>query len=111
MPGVQNPQAAVSVLQALHRFDGLAVQRGQQLEAAVGGHIVHARAKGVQFAHQHHASSAIPFRAALLGTRAVHLLTQIVQHGSGTALALRLDNAPVQHKADGISDFTHGMLF
>ena len=102
-------QRAIGLFQALYRLDGLAIQRGQQLQAAVDRDVIDARARCIEFTHHHHAGAAIALRAALLGARAVKLLSEIVEHGGGTALALGFNDLAVQHKADGIGDFTHGV--
>jgi Fic family protein len=57
------------------------------------------------------ATAAIEGEKARPRRRAVHLLTQIVQHSSGTALALSLDNTFVQHEADDVDASANGMLF
>ena len=100
-------QAAVGFFQALHSFHRFAIQGGQQLNAAVDGHIVHTRASGVEFAHHDHARAAIAFGAAFFGAGAVQLLTQIIENGGGAALSLGFDDFAVEHKAHGVGDLGH----
>ena len=101
-------QRAVGFFQALDRLDRFAVQRRQQLDTSVGGHIVHARASGVELTHHHHTSAAIAFSAALFGAGAVQLFAQVIENSGGAALTLGFDDAAVEHKAHGVGDLGHG---
>ena len=100
-------QAAVGVFEAFHGFDGFAIERGQQLNAAVDRHIVHARASGIELADHDHAGAAIALGTALFGAGAAQLFAQIIENRGGAAHTLRLDNLAVQHKAHGVGDLGH----
>ena len=101
-------QRAVGFFQTLHRLDRFAIQSGQQLDTAVHGHVVHARASVVELAHHHHTRTAIALGAALFGALAVQLLTQVIQNGGGAAHTLGFDDLAVEHKSHGVGDLGHG---
>ncbi len=101
-------QAAIGLFQALDGFDRFAIQRRQQLNAGIDGHIVNRRASGVQLAHQHHTRPAIALGTTFFRAGAVQLFAQIVQNSGGTAFALRFNDAAIEHKTHGIGDLGHG---
>jgi hypothetical protein len=89
--------------EVFHRQQRMAVQRGQELDAAVDrlpGQIARLAAF-LQAADQHGAGTAVAFVAAFLGAGAAGMLTQPAQHrGGGLQTADRDDGATV-HEADG----------
>ena len=100
-------ECSIGLFQTLHGFDRFAVQRGQQLDTGVGRYIVHARPSGIEFSHHHHTRATVTLCAALLGSGALQLLTQIVQNSGGAALALGFDDLSVEHKAHGVGGLGH----
>ena len=101
-------QAAVGFFQAFNGFHRLAIQGGQQLNAAVDGDVVNARASSVQLAHHDHTGAAIALCATFLGAGAVQLFAQVIEDGGGAALTLGFNNFAIEHKTHGVGDLGHG---
>ena len=101
-------QLAVGALQAFHRLDRLAIQRGHQLQATVDAGVSYRRAVGVELTDQHNAGAAVAFGAAFLGAGAVQMLAQVIKHRGVEVLAANFDDGAVEYKAHSIAGLSHG---
>ncbi len=100
-------QRAVLAAHVLDGEQGLAVQRGQELDARVDG-LQPDAAIGLQFAEHHRACTAIALRAPFFGACAVGVFTQVLQHRPGDRGVRHGADLPAMEKADGLS--LHGGL-
>jgi hypothetical protein len=101
-------QGPVFFLQALDGLDRFAVQRRQELQAAVDGQVIDRGSCGIELSDQHHTGAAIALGAALLGAAAPQLLPQVVQNGRRAAFAGGFDNRAVKHEAHSVGRLGHG---
>src|ERR1700722_12720944 len=74
-------QDAAPSLQALHSDELLAVDGRQQANAGIDSSVADPGTIRRQFAQHYGAGTAIPFRAAFLGTSAMGNLAQVLEHG------------------------------
>jgi len=72
-------QGAIVLLQVLHRKQGLAVERGNELDAGIDR--VHPDLAILERADHDRAGAAIAFGAAFLGAGAVQVVAQVLQNG------------------------------
>ncbi|MNT22845.1 hypothetical protein D3C72_1582440 [compost metagenome] len=100
-------ERTVRLTQVFHGDQGLAVERGQELDAGIDGLEGHVAAV-LQLADHDGTGAAVAFSAAFLGAGAAHVLAQVLQHGAGhRGVGHFLDLAAVE-KADGLR--LHGLL-
>ncbi|MNM87658.1 hypothetical protein D3C81_998470 [compost metagenome] len=100
-------ERTVRLTQVFHGDQGLAVERGQELDAGID-RLEFDVAAVLQLADDDGTGAAVAFGAAFLGAGAAGVFTQVLQHGAGNGgVGYFLDLAAVE-KADGLR--LHGLL-